>query len=210
MERSPVFEQTYRRYLAKLAGLDLEARAPVLGGKSRKGGLAIQLFGEEHLVSPDKIADSSGNRPAHSVCVVLARYVIMCPASDPPAGDLVTYKDFKDAAPFVGGFVANCEGAVCRLFEGRLGDLERACDRLDARDPAMDVSYDLARRFEALPRVPFTMLFNDRDEELGASCTILFERRAELFLDMECLAILGWLLADRLGESIGAGSPTIM
>ena len=67
--------------------------------------------------------------------------------------------------------------------------------------PDIDVSYQLAMRFDALPRVPVVLLFNDEDEEFPAEATILFERRAERFLDMECLAILGWMLADRLAEA---------
>jgi hypothetical protein len=35
------------------------------------------------------------------------------------------------------------------------------------------------------------MLFNDADEEFPATCCVLFESRAETYLDMECIAMLG-------------------
>ncbi|CAN2041866.1 hypothetical protein GMMP15_50054 [Candidatus Magnetomoraceae bacterium gMMP-15] len=35
------------------------------------------------------------------------------------------------------------------------------------------------------------MLFNDADDEFEAKCSVLFERRAEKYLDLECLAMLG-------------------
>ncbi|MFH0824282.1 MAG: DUF3786 domain-containing protein [Pseudomonadota bacterium] len=42
------------------------------------------------------------------------------------------------------------------------------------------------------------MQFYDRDDEFPSHCSILFERRAEKYPDMECLAITGWILAERL------------
>jgi hypothetical protein len=35
------------------------------------------------------------------------------------------------------------------------------------------------------------LLFNDKDDEFPAQCSVLFERRAQKFLDMECLAMVG-------------------
>jgi len=42
------------------------------------------------------------------------------------------------------------------------------------------------------------MLFNDTDDEFAAQCAVLFERRAEKYLDMECLAMVGMLLFEYL------------
>jgi len=39
------------------------------------------------------------------------------------------------------------------------------------------------------------MLFNDRDEEFPADCSILFEKHADAYPDMECIAMLGMMLA---------------
>jgi hypothetical protein len=50
-------------------------------------------------------------------------------------------------------------------------------------------------QFNALPRVPVLLLFNDADDEFPAHCSLLFEGRAEKYLDAECLAILGMLLS---------------
>jgi hypothetical protein len=46
--------------------------------------------------------------------------------------------------------------------------------------------------------VPVLVLFNDADEEFAARCAVLFERRAEKYLDMECLAMVGSLLFEQL------------
>ena len=44
--------------------------------------------------------------------------------------------------------------------------------------PAAKFSYDLCMQFNALPKIPVLMLFNDADEEFAAQCALLFERRA--------------------------------
>ncbi len=208
---SPAFEKTYRMYLAKLAGLDLEARAGILGYEVDAGEAVVPLLGRPHRVSPRGVTDPEGLQPVHSVSVVLCQYLLLGPSAEPRGGrEWVTYKDFRDAAPFVDGFVNNSERAIARTFSGRLEALERACRGLGGEAPDIEVSCQLRKRFGALPRVPVVLLYNDEDEEFPAEATILFERRAERFLDMECLAILGWMLADGLAREAGAAGPTIM
>ena len=46
--------------------------------------------------------------------------------------------------------------------------------------------------------MPVLLLFNDTDEEFAAQSTVLFERRAEKYLDAECLAMVGMLLYEYL------------
>jgi hypothetical protein len=64
--------------------------------------------------------------------------------------------------------------------------------------------------FDPLPQVPILLLFNDADEEFPAQCLLLFERRAEKYLDMESMAILAWLLTDYLSQSLGDMGTTVM
>jgi len=40
--------------------------------------------------------------------------------------------------------------------------------------------------------IPNIMLFNDKDDEFLAKCTVLFESRVEKYLDAECRAMIGW------------------
>jgi hypothetical protein len=50
----------------------------------------------------------------------------------------------------------------------------------------------------ALPRVPLFIVFYDADAEFPATCSVLFERRADVYLDMESLGVLGARFVDRL------------
>ncbi|MBW2040381.1 MAG: DUF3786 domain-containing protein [Deltaproteobacteria bacterium] len=198
MAKSEVFDRIYLEYLERISSIDFRSIKERLGLSLEKGHLIIPFYGAPYRVSPEGITDDQGKRPSHEISVVLCKYLLMCPEKEPSeAGWItyVTYKEFKDAAPFVEGFTNNVEKAISRNFSGKLSLLKDACDAIGGLPAELGVSYDLCVRFEALPKVPVLLLFNDEDEEFPAQSSLLFERRAERYLDMECLAITGMVLA---------------
>ena len=197
-EKSSVFEETYENYLAQIGRLDFKKIVDKLGAEMVGEELIIPFFGKSIRVSAAGISEASGGRPDFSVCVVLFKYLLLCPDHDPVGNDWVSFKDFKDSAPFAGAFFNYTEVPLAKHFSGRLKDLEAACRRIHGHPPAATFSYDLCMQFNALPKIPVLMLFNDADEEFPAQCAVLFERRAENYLDMECLAMVGMLLFEYL------------
>ena len=198
MNPSSVFEETYANYLAQIAELDFEKIAARLGAEIVGDEIMIPFFGSPHRISAAGISDPSGKRPNFSVCVILFKYLLLCPDDDPLENDWVSFKDFKDSAPFAGSFVNYTEVPLAKYFSGRVKDMEAACRVIHGYPPAATFSYDLCMQFDALPRIPVLMLFNDADKEFPAQCAVLFERRAEKYLDMECLAMVGMLLFEYL------------
>ena len=61
-------------------------------------------------------------------------------------------------------------------------------------------------QFDALPKVPVIVLFNDADDEFPTQCSLLFERRAESYLDAECLAMIARLLLANLKRAARKGN----
>ena len=208
--KSAAFEKTYKEYLSQIATIDFKSNAEKLGGQIDGDGVIIPFFGKPHRISPSGITDMSGKQPTLAISVVLSKYLLLCPGTTPKENDWVSYRDFKDAAPLAGAFANNAEKGVAINFSGRLNELEAACNVYGGRSPALEVSYDLSRVFDALPKVPVLMLFNDKDDEFPAKCSLLFERRAEKYLDMECLAIVGWLLSDYLKYAAGGNGVTLL
>ncbi|MGD8961687.1 MAG: DUF3786 domain-containing protein [Desulfobacterales bacterium] len=197
-EKLTVFEETYANYLNRIAKLDFARIAGRLGAEMSGDELIIPFFGNPHRISAGGISDASGKRPDFSVCVVLFKYLLLCPVVNPIEDDWVTFKDFKDAAPFAGAFVNYTEAPLADHFAGNLTRLKEAARTLGGQPPDVEFPYDLSLQFTALPKVPLLMLFNDADTEFAARCAVLFERRAEKYLDMECLAMVGSLLFERL------------
>jgi hypothetical protein len=209
--KAPIFEETVRNYLAQVAQIDLSEISETLGITIEEGAALISFLGKTYRVSSSGVFDDSGLEPIHAIRIVLCRYLLLAPPALPRQGeDWVSYKDFRDAAPFVSGFVNNSERAIARNFSGRLGQLRQAAVCLGAVPPALELSYQFTGQIQALPQIPLLLLFNDEDEDFPAQCTLLFQRRAEKFLDMECLAIIGWLLADSLAQAAGLGERSVM
>lgn len=200
MQEAKIFEEIYRDYLGKVLNLDRLQVRDRLGVEIHDTDIIIPFYDVTYRIRAEGITDDQGRRPSHSVSVILCKYLLLCPENEPTEADWVTYKDFKDATPFVGGFLNNAERPISRHFAGRLEDLRKACAELTGRPFQAGISADLVMRFDALPKVPVLLIFNDRDEDFPAHCSLLFERRAEKYLDMECLAITGWALSEWLKQ----------
>ena len=132
------------------------------------------------------------------MCVVLCKYLLLCPDAAVPEDEWAAYRDFKDAGPLTGFFANSVEKPLAEHFAGRLTELETACKALGGIAPDIDLTYDFSMQFNALPRVPILLLYNDADDEFPAHCSLLFRRGSDKFLDAESLAILGEIVTRRL------------
>jgi len=195
---SPVFKQTYQNYLSRIREVDAKPLAIKLGVHADHGAITVPLFGRPHTIYDNKISDPEGKRPPFDICIILCKYILLCPERLTGQKEWTAYRDFKDAGPLTTYFSNDVENAISGHFSGKLNELTTACRLIGGRDPRMDVSYDLAATFDLLPRVPLLLLFSDGDDDFPAHCSVLFEKQADTFLDAECLAMAGRLLFERL------------
>jgi hypothetical protein len=200
-DKSPVFDETYKNYLSQIAKLELADYQVMLGFEIQDGQAIMPFFNTIYRINAKGIVDSQGHTPPLSICIILFKYLLMCPRSIPQAGQLAAYKDFKDAGPLINFFSNTVEGEVVRNFSGRLSALEKACLALGGKPYGEDLAYQIKYKFHGLPRIPLYLFYNDEEEGFDAQCSILFERRTEAFLDMESVAILGSCLSQMLAVS---------
>jgi len=198
MEKDHVYQQTYNDYLARIAEIDLKFAADKLDLQTSGDAAIIPFFGRPYRVSTQGIADPAGKQPHLAISVILCQYLLMCPMIVPLGGNWMSFKDFKDAAPLIQAFVNTVTLPLADSFTARLADLEQAAEKIGGYPPADDFSYDLSLQFDALSKVSLLLLFNDQDEEFPAQCSVLFEKRVEKLLDMECLAMVGMLFCEYL------------
>jgi hypothetical protein len=199
---NPVFEKHYMSYLEEIAAVDFQMLNSILGCRLDGDQLVIPFFGREYRVSRIGIADGAKRRPGYVVCVVLAKYILRCPAFVTAGDGWVSFKDFKTTSHFtnVNYFASETERAIVKCFSGRRDELAEACRQTGGVPDESGMPYDLSVRFEALPRVSLLLLFNDRDDEFPAGCKVLFNKHAEHYLDPESLAMTGSLLAKQLNR----------
>lgn len=121
-----VFERTYQNYLAQLREVSFEDIANNLGAKVEVNRIKIPLFINEYEVSVEGIADLSGKKPTHDICVILSKYILRCPDTPPKELDWVCFRNFKDSGPLISYFTNDVERAVSAYFSGSLNDLKKA------------------------------------------------------------------------------------
>lgn len=187
-------EKTFQQYLSDIRKIDLSAAGEMLGLEKEPNGYFIRFFTTQFAIRPDGFFTAANKKPPHDICIVLCKYLLRCPKTAPADKTLVSFRDFKDSGPLAAYFSSDVENLICREFEDRFKALQNACRRIGGAPADVEADYDLIMRFNALPKLPMILLFNDRDEEFPPRATVLYERRAEVYLDAECLAILGNLL----------------
>ena len=200
--KESVFKKTYEKYLAQVDGVDFNLVKQKLGAEVEKNKIIIPLFGKPYKVSGAGISDQVGKQPMLDICVILCKYILLCPPIPPKGQDWVSFRDFKDSGPLTSYFINDVERAIATQFNGKLCDMKNACRILNGYSPDIEVAYDLSMQFDVLPKVPVVMLFNDADHEFSATCSVLFERRAENYLDPECLAMVGRCLFTYLKKVV--------
>ncbi|MDD5641172.1 MAG: DUF3786 domain-containing protein [Syntrophales bacterium] len=183
----------------RLTGVDFARLAGPLGAEFTSGNLLVSSFAHGYRVSGAGILDSGGRAPAPKHAIVLAYYVLEG-GSAPLSGKWAAFRDFKEAAFFMPTFQEQVEQRIAREFQGRLELLKSCSQRLGGRDyPALGTG-DLCHLLPALPRVPLLLVFHDGDEEFPASATVLYDLHSTSYLNVECLGVLGAVLADLLLE----------
>lgn len=198
MEKSPVFGRTRAFYLQRLASLDRAAVAQRLGLRWEGGTLMVPLLGDDCRLADDGLRTADDGRVSFAALVVVGNYLLRAPEAVPADASWAAYRDFPDAAPLRNYFRRNAERPLVEAFAEDAARLGERCRRIGGRPAAEGLAYDLAFRIEALPRLPVFLLFNAADAEFPAECRLCFERRAAAFIDMESLAILAVLLAEKL------------
>lgn len=193
-----VFEKTYSDYLAQIEKVDLGKTGDLLGLKLIDNALSIPLLGDVFTVSGKGIRNEAGKKPGFDRCVILAKYILLCPETLPSCHEWTAFRDLKNAGPLEKYFRNDVESVLIGFFSGKSSLLKKAVEDLGGRPPAIDLNYDLAAELFLLPKLPVMIVFNDEDDEFPATCSVLFEQHAESFLDAESLAILANVFAGKL------------
>ena len=199
-QNSEIFEKNYLEYCAQIANIDFTSLKETLGITQDGDQMIIPFFNNNYFVSKEGIADESGTRPAYMICVILSKYLLLCPKSSHDDTEWVSFKDFKKTSHFLNlnYFTSDTEKTIVKHFSGRLDELSLACENFGGLPYDIEVSYDLVMRFNALPQISLLLLFNDKDEEFPAQCLVLFQKQAEYYLDPESLAMTSSFLAKNL------------
>jgi hypothetical protein len=194
------YEEVYQGLLGRLARADYRHAMLHLGARDAGENVRLESFGRTCLVGPGGVFAADGGPLDFTVRIVLAYYLLHGGQGE-VSGQWAAYRDFKDGSFFHAAFARIVENKIAEVFSQRLPDLQRAAAALDGQPLEAGLGGDVCFKFPALPRVPLALVFYDTDDEFPSSAKVLFDAGATDFLDMECLAVLGLILADQLAAT---------
>ncbi len=156
----------------------------------------VPFFGEDHLVNypAGEVVRADGGPVGGMVEIIILHYLVGADGTA-VAERWVSYRDLPGARYHEPAFVAEVEGPLSHGLAGRLDSL-RDWARHGARP--LDLPGDVAAAWEVLPRVPLLLIFNEADEEFGASARVLFDISAPGYLPTEDLSVLAEIAVERL------------
>jgi hypothetical protein len=198
-----IFETNYTDYCREISKCDFDVAAKILKVELKGDGVIIRFINHNYQVSGRGIQDESGRRPDYGLCVILAKYLLLCPDRIHEDLQWASFKDFKKDAGFINGnfFTSDTEMAILNYFSGNIQGLIRASEKLGGSHLDIGVSYDVSMKIDVLPRISLLVLFNDRDDQFDAQCRVLFQKHSEFYLDPESLVMTGVGLARHLIRS---------
>ena len=198
--KTQIFEEHYENYCRQIAEIDFFRIKDTLCIEHRGQEVVIPFLGEHYIVSQSGVKDESGKRPNYMICVILAKYLLMCPDAPVLNKEWCTLKELRRMSQFtnINVFTSDTEKPIVKHYSGRINALVEASRKLGGKSFDMSTSYDFAYEFMILPRIETLLVFNDGDDEFPATCSLLFQKQAEHYLDPESLIMAGIVFAKHL------------
>jgi hypothetical protein len=156
----------------------------------------VPFFGEDHMVSypGGGVARADGGPVGGMAEMIILHYLVGADGTA-VAEHWVSYRDLPGARYHEPAFIAEVEGPLSRGLAGHLDSL-RPWAKRNARP--LELPGDMAIAWDVLPRVPLLIIFNEADEEFGASARVLFDISAPGYLPTEDLSVLAEIAVERL------------
>jgi hypothetical protein len=196
------YEKIYDWVAGSLPGFDLAANADHLGLTVRPGGggVTVPFMGRDFLVTGEGASPLDGLPTGFNQKSLAAHYA-MSSGRSTPRYDFVKLSSMTGilAGTGFGDFAKDAiSKPLVRCFGQDLEALEKAVARIGGRkDPASSGPVH-GYIFEAFPRIPLKLVFEEGDEDFEPEFMILYDRTGLDYMEFEALAFLGGVLIQEL------------
>lgn len=185
----------------KLSALDLAERARAAGCESGEKGVLLPFIGRRYLVesdSLDMVPQDGGPAPETWEHIIALHYLIEA-SGKPPSGELITYKQVQDGAPYYPVFLRRTSGILLSVFGGRLPQIRDIALKLGGRD--FDGPGDFCVAMPALPRVEYVIVAYEADDEFDPEMRVLMDSTINSYLPAEDITVLCQMLCLKIVKS---------
>ncbi|MDR1050914.1 MAG: DUF3786 domain-containing protein [Deltaproteobacteria bacterium] len=195
------YEKIYDWVVESLAGVDLAANAGPLGLKAHpSGGVVVPMFGREYLVDSGGARPLDGQHASYNHLSLAAHYARSSGRSE-PSYNFVKLNSMSGILAG-GSFGSFNRDAISKPLSRRFGEdlpaLEEAVEKIGGRPDPSSSGPVHGYLFEAFPRVPLKLVFEEGDDEFDPDFMILYDRSGLDYMEFEALAFLGGVLLQEL------------
>lgn len=185
--RSDWQEELIQSLRLKMADVDLSAITEDLGGAYRDGRLFMNCLGREFEISPGGDIRTQGHSTPW-IRILLLHYINTHGKAD-LSGKWVSFSELRSGMVKATSFLREAEDPIKNLFENNFEKTSAAVKRLGAEQSGGFPTPNAWILF-LLPKIPVVILYWPEEDEFPAKVQILFDRTADIFLDVESLMFL--------------------
>lgn len=195
-----VYAQALESLGPKAKALDFRKVAGLFGAEYLgPDTLRLRFLNEQYQVTKDKIYGPSGNEVLPWIAILIYNHLCM-PDPPAPSGEWITFGSVPASHAKDKAWAGHVEEIIAKHFSGNVAGLRAACGWLGGVPSGMKGTHDAAYEFRFFPIYPVLLLFYDAapEENFPAQCTVLLDRNAPRYLDIESMVVLGEEFAARL------------
>lgn len=201
LPRQTNFEDSLALAKQKLAGLDFDEQCRAAGLEISGEGARLWFVNREFLIRREGFELEpldQGPPPELWEKIIALHYLIRADGS-PDSGELITYKQVPDGAPYYAVFQRRTSAILLSAFSSRFPALMAAAKKLGAEK--VKGHGDLAFKVRALPRVEYLFALYEGDDEFPPEITVLFDSSLTRRLPAEDITVLCQMICLKLLRS---------
>ena len=195
-----IYEQALASLQPKIQALDFRKTAALFGATIIGPDMLEVLFlNDRYTVTKEKILNASGQEPRPWVSILIYNHLCM-PDPPAPAGEWITFSSVPASHAKDKAWAGHVEEVIAKHFAGKVDALKVACGRSGGVQAKETGNHDAAFEFRFFPHYPVLLLFYDAvpEEQFPAQCSLLLDKSAPRYLDIESIVVLGEEFAGRL------------
>ncbi len=197
-----VYEQALASLKEKIKAVDFKKAAGLFRAVYRdRDTITIEFLHQRYLVTKQAVLTESGKEVRPWIAILIYNHLCM-PAPPATAGEWISFSAIPQSHAKDKAWKGHVEEVIARHFSGKVEELKRACENFGCVKTDHTGSHDAAYMLRFFPLFPVLLLFWDVVPEEGfpAQCTLLLDKHAPYYLDIESIVVLGEEFAARLTE----------
>jgi hypothetical protein len=195
------YDIAHKMAVEKLKAMDFDGQCEKSGVKIIDSGAEVEFIDRKYLVNREGFEVTSADKgpgPELWEEIVILHYLITADGSG-PTGDLISYKQVPDGAPYVAVFNRRTSEILLSVFDDRLPALIETAKRIGAHE--VSGHGDLAFKIRALPKVEYLFVIYQADPEFPAEIKILFDSSIQNHLPAEDITVLCQMICIKIVKS---------